>query len=408
VSQELPSVPVLPRALASRVTVAAVSQSARAVAAATLAVTLLGVIDLYFRMGFARELAVPLLALGVMLAATIGVMVRGTLVPVILLLVVDGISVYVFVLAVLSAHPEFLPAALILINRPATVVVLLGSTNDKPQSGLLWGLVGFFVGTLAMSIAMAQLGIPIRLGYGPVIVLANYAAVYAGLILAQRAQRVRVPDFLALREETRRLETIHEIEVRAAALLHDTVLNDLALVINGPETLDERAREQLRTDVRTLGSADLLIDSHREPQVFERDATLRNQLTTLVSDFQWRGLTVEVTGDQGGAVKFDPEVIVAAEGALRACLENVLSHSGADVAEIIVSGSETSVTWTVSDAGRGFDANDIASDRLGLRTSVVHRVESVGGTVKIWSAPGSGTSVLITLPLSQRDGGGDE
>jgi len=52
----------------------------------------------------------------------------------------------------------------------------------------------------------------------------------------------------------------------------------------------------------------------------------------------------------------------------------------------------------VIDQGVGFDVDAVPSDRLGLRASVVRRVEDAGGTVRIWSKPNSGTSVLITLP----------
>ncbi len=91
--------------------------------------------------------------------------------------------------------------------------------------------------------------------------------------------------------------------------------------------------------------------------------------------------------------------VTAAVGALRACLDNVLAHSGVDAAEIVVSTTDSFVTWTVSDAGSGFDLGAVPSDRLGLKSSVFGRVESEGGTVKVWTSPGSGTSVLFTLPL---------
>jgi signal transduction histidine kinase len=41
----------------------------------------------------------------------------------------------------------------------------------------------------------------------------------------------------------------------------------------------------------------------------------------------------------------------------------------------------------------------VPADRLGLKSSVFGRVEAEGGTVKIWTSPGHGTSVLFTLPL---------
>lgn len=208
-----------------------------------------------------------------------------------------------------------------------------------------------------------------------------------------------MPDFLQLRYEARRMEAVRSTEQHAVALLHDTVLNDLALVINGPEVLDERITSRLREDIATLANTSVLEIEKRKAAVDASDGSLRNRMTMLVSDFQWRGLTVEFTGDTGAVAHMTPEAITAAVGAMQACLENVLRHSGTTSAEIVVSSTWTSVTWTVTDAGTGFDLAAVPEDRLGLRSSVFGRVESEGGMVKVWTSPGNGTSVLFTLPL---------
>ena len=57
----------------------------------------------------------------------------------------------------------------------------------------------------------------------------------------------------------------------------------------------------------------------------------------------------------------------------------------------------------VIDGGKGFLERETSVDRLGLRQSVRRRIESVGGTVQVWSTPGTGTSVLISLPATESD-----
>jgi signal transduction histidine kinase len=399
VSQVVARIPVLPRAIARAVTVSAVARGGWAIAAATLIVSSVGLSGLYARQGYAGDVTEPVIAMGIMAAMVVLLALRPSWPMLGAYILVGTICVVVFLYSVLSQHPDLQPEALILLNRPATALVLVGTIGSRPIPGLLLGVLGFFAGEAATLTVSVSLGVPALFGGGPVITLANYAAVYLGIALIQRAQRSRVPDFLRLRQETRRMDAVRTVEQRAVALLHDTVLNDLALVIHGPDTLDDRMRERMLLDVETLANTDLLADIDRRTITESNDGTLRNQLIALVSDFQWRGLSVEVTGDDGSVAHIDPEVIPAAIGALRACLENVLSHSGTDAAEIIVSVTETSISWTVSDAGRGFDPAAVDVDRLGLKTSVIGRVESVGGVVKIWSAPGNGTSILMTLPL---------
>ncbi|MCU1407305.1 MAG: ATP-binding protein, partial [Glaciihabitans sp.] len=85
-------------------------------------------------------------------------------------------------------------------------------------------------------------------------------------------------------------------------------------------------------------------------------------------------------------------------GAVGACLDNVLRHSGVRSAELILGGDSDRVTVMVVDAGTGFDPAAVPADRLGLRISVLHRVETAGGSVKVFSTVGAGTSVIISFP----------
>jgi hypothetical protein len=392
-------VPVLPRKIAAAVTVYAATRGGWAIAAVTLITSAIGVAGLYVRQGYAQDLAQPLAAILIMLGILAWLVARPSKWLLLAYVLVGGFCVYLFLHAVLQQHPELLPQALILLNRPATVLVLVGTVGSRPIAAVFWGIAGFLAGEISTVTSSLALGIPVNFGYGPLITLAFYCAVFIGLAFIQRAQRGRVPDFLRLRRESQQLEAERTFEQRAVALVHDTVLNDLALVINGPDDLSDNFRDRLLDDVSTLLRADIVHGSERRDLVDESDAALRNQLLLLITEFQWRGLNVDVTGDTGTVAHISAGARHAAVGALRACLENVLRHSGCNAAEIIVSATDTSVTWTVSDDGVGFDPGSVASDRLGLRASVVGRVEAADGTVRIFSAPGDGTSILITLPL---------
>jgi signal transduction histidine kinase len=56
----------------------------------------------------------------------------------------------------------------------------------------------------------------------------------------------------------------------------------------------------------------------------------------------------------------------------------------------------------IVDSGSGFDPHEIGDDRLGVRASIIQRVEAVGGYARVWSTPGNGTSVLISMPAQPR------
>jgi signal transduction histidine kinase len=398
VSPGVARIPILPRKVAAGVTVSAVARGGWAIAAVTLIVSTVGISDQFLRLGYGGDLAAPLGAIVCMLAAILVLASFPSWWTVCAFVVIGGISEYVFLHGVLDHHASLLPAALILVNRPAAALVLVGTVGTRPLPAIAWGIGGFIVGEGVTLLVCLQVGTPLYFGNGPLITLANYCAAYVGLALIQRAQRRRVPDFLRLRQESRRIDHALTREQREVAVLHDTVLNDLALVVNGPDQLDDRMRERMHQDVATLSRHASLAGIEQTEFVDANDASLRNQMMLLVSDFQWRGLGVEVTGDTGRVARMTPEAVDAAVGALRACLENVLRHSGVLSAEIAISTSDELITWTVSDAGHGFDLAAVELDRLGLRTSVIRRVESAGGSAKVYSTPGNGTSVLLTLP----------
>jgi signal transduction histidine kinase len=76
---------------------------------------------------------------------------------------------------------------------------------------------------------------------------------------------------------------------------------------------------------------------------------------------------------------------------------NALRHSGGAVS-VCLSRRQRSIVLEVSDAGRGFD---VSAPRPGLGlASMRERAGSVGGTLKITSAPGTGTKVRLTLPAA--------
>jgi signal transduction histidine kinase len=60
-----------------------------------------------------------------------------------------------------------------------------------------------------------------------------------------------------------------------------------------------------------------------------------------------------------------------------------------------VAGDDVSIF--VRDRGRGFDLDAIPQDRMGLRESIIGRMERNGGKAEIRTAPGEGTEVRLEM-----------
>lgn len=83
-------------------------------------------------------------------------------------------------------------------------------------------------------------------------------------------------------------------------------------------------------------------------------------------------------------------------------LNNVMKHAHAKKLFISVKKEKNSVSLTVSDDGIGCDLNNIGHDSgVGL-SNIYSRAELFNGSVKITTAPGSGFSLNVFIPISYK------
>jgi len=171
-----------------------------------------------------------------------------------------------------------------------------------------------------------------------------------------------------------------------AAHLHDSVLQTLALIqrrSHDPASVTQLARAQER-ELRSwlyAGPAG-------------SDETLASAITAAAHDVEDRGgvvIDLVVTGDRPLE-----EHGTALVRAMREAMLNATRHGKAPVtayAEIGPAG----VDAFVRDRGEGFDLDDIPPDRLGVRASILGRMERHGGTASVRRRE-DGTEVELTLP----------
>ena len=76
---------------------------------------------------------------------------------------------------------------------------------------------------------------------------------------------------------------------------------------------------------------------------------------------------------------------------------NASKHSGADKIDVYAEVGPETVEVFVRDRGRGFDPEQIGEDRMGVKRSIVERMERYGGRAVIRTAPGEGTEVRLEM-----------
>jgi signal transduction histidine kinase len=362
-----------------------------------------------FQVAAPRALIWPVLPL---IVVTLGLLVlldrwRTTLYSV-LFLIVGGISQYFLSVVLLSAFPAIRSNPTLILSLIAVSLVMVGGSGFVPTAAVIWGTVGFAVAQAASFAAAMTIGEPFHLD-------AITPVVEVGLILVELTDALTRSRRLAARPELDRAVLDEELyavryrsEVRAAALMHDTVLGHLTAIASGADgALPERLRREIERDLGMLVSDDWLSEPVAASDDAARSHWRRSALMAAVQEMRDLALIVDVTGDPGAISRLSSDRDAAVGLAVKQCLVNVLRHARVGRAEVVIIGSDSDVSVMVIDAGRGFSEDLVASDRLGLRQSVRRRIESVGGEVRLWSTPGRGTSILIRVPTPERpaDGG---
>ena len=197
---------------------------------------------------------------------------------------------------------------------------------------------------------------------------------------------------------------------RVSRDLHDDIGQALTSVLLGLRLLDgERASngpDDARSRVEEL--RELVADALRRtrqlafelrPTVLD-DIGLPPALERLVADVVDRtGLAVDIAVD--GLPEHDgvaPELATVIYRVVQEALTNVVRHANASSASVAVTVSAGRLRAVVEDDGDGFEPAGSTGRHLGI-AGMRERAELVGGTVRIDSGAGSGTTVLLEVPV---------
>ncbi|NQZ78525.1 MAG: PAS domain-containing protein, partial [Ekhidna sp.] len=84
-------------------------------------------------------------------------------------------------------------------------------------------------------------------------------------------------------------------------------------------------------------------------------------------------------------------------------VNNIMKYSEAKKAFIQINKMEELISMTIEDDGKGFDTQDILSKNKGFGLmSMQSRVSAMNGFIEIESEPGSGTMILVEIPLAKK------
>jgi PAS domain S-box-containing protein len=215
-----------------------------------------------------------------------------------------------------------------------------------------------------------------------------------------------------LRELSNYLQSVREAErARISRELHDELGQTLMALKMELGWLKERLPVEptmLRTRVDRLvqivdhSVTDLQrIASDLRPMILD-ELGLVSAIQWLTQNFSERSpLSIELSFERTDVV-YSKDVSTAAFRVVQEALTNIVRHSGAASASIVVRHFGDELQLEISDNGRGMDVTRSKGKRLGL-IGMSERVHMLGGSMEINSAPGCGTRISVRLPLPKEN-----
>jgi signal transduction histidine kinase len=211
----------------------------------------------------------------------------------------------------------------------------------------------------------------------------------------------------------RSVEASERERLRWARELHDETLQELAALrialssarkSGDAEALERAAEEAIERATAAIAALRNLMTDMRPASLDELGAG--PALEALIERTRrLSGLTITAEIDlayESGrqAERHRPETEVALYRLVQEGLTNAVKHAEGATVRVAVTEDEKAVTISVRDDGPGF-APDARHEGFGL-IGVRERVALSGGTLRIESAPGAGTTLQATLPARRR------
>ncbi|HZR94337.1 MAG TPA: PspC domain-containing protein [Gaiellaceae bacterium] len=269
------------------------------------------------------------------------------------------------------------------------------------SDSLVWPLAlvgaGFVIGTGAATFGLGAR----RARIAAVVLIVLGVAIFVGGNTARHSSTVLAPGAVAValllvvgplgwrlvreRDEERAARVREQERAELAARVHDSVLQTLTLIQKDPSDARRLARRQER-ELRAWLYPD------RAPTA---TGTLADALETTAAEIEeLHGVRVEVvrTGDAPLDERTSTLVLAAREA-----MANAARHAGVEEVSVFLDAGPDGISMWVRDRGKGFDADAVAADRRGLSESIRGRMERVGGSARVVSAPGAGTEVELVL-----------
>jgi signal transduction histidine kinase len=222
-------------------------------------------------------------------------------------------------------------------------------------------------------------------------------------ILRRRLERQRVAKFIFSRQI---LQSQEEERRRIAVNLHDTLGQNLLIIKNQSHLamqlpVDEsviRRRLSQISEVTALAIEEVRqITRNLRPYQLDR-LGLTHAIRAIIKQMSENGPILFASHVDEIDGTFDKESEIHVYRIIQESINNIIKHSGATEATIVIKKNTTIVSLSIRDNGRGFDVTLNRPVGFGLN-NIIERTWILGGESKIDTSPGHGTNLIFEIPI---------
>jgi len=222
--------------------------------------------------------------------------------------------------------------------------------------------------------------------------LTNASISVIGLMIRYAADRSDKANSEAIKAEVLQAEAEARAKerVRLDGLIHDSVLTALISATQAKSDEEVKASAELAgTALRKLSEAQNLEEDTESVYCSELFDSII--LAAERIDPQIRAKKNCTT-----SISVDSEAVSALTEATLQAIHNSIMHAGSKASrELSLKSSKAGIKVVILDDGKGFRVSQVNRGRLGIKTSIIGRMQSVGGSAHVVSQPGQGTTVVL-------------
>jgi Signal transduction histidine kinase len=232
------------------------------------------------------------------------------------------------------------------------------------------GAIGFLAASGELAAARQGLAFTAVVVGGIAVIAAPYITVLARELQNERRERIR-----------------QEERAEVAAHVHDSVLHTLTLI--------QRNAHDPREVLRLARSQERELRNWLYQPKEDADATVAAAVRRAAAEVEdEHGVPIEIVCV--GDADLTPRLNALVQAA-RQAMVNAAKYAEAPVVSVYAEVEPDEVTVFVRDRGKGFDLDAVPPDRMGIRESIIGRMERNGGSARVRTAPGEGTEVTLTM-----------